>query len=87
MVEVERITLDPDPPQAGQKLTICYKFEGSGRKEATLVVTFTPRTGGGTFEVTEEEPCVTIDVPAGATWITVEDEGGPSPDASAPVEQ
>ena len=86
MGAVERISLNPDPPKAGEKLTICYDFEGSGSDSATLVVTFTPGGVPASYEVTREEPCVVIQVPIEATWITVEDRDGPSPDASAPVE-
>ena len=83
--QTQRITLDPDPPLAGQKVTICYDFEGLELSETTLRVSF-PGTGGtADYEVSVNNPCVTIDVPGTATRIAVEDLDGPSPDKQAPV--
>lgn len=86
MPTTQRITLDPDPPEAGQPVKICYDFDGLDPARTVLKVTFGPdATPGGEHEVDEDEPCVTIDVPQHATSITVEDLEGPSPDKVAPV--
>jgi hypothetical protein len=83
--EVQRISLQPDPPTQGRKVTICYEFSGSGISSTTLRVTFTGASGSTNYEVSASSPCVTIDVPDTATAITVEDLNGDSPDKWAPV--
>lgn len=86
MAEPQRITLDPDPPSQGTVVTICYNFSGSGVTSTTLKVKFGSGDSGTTYEVSEANPCVEVDVPSGATAITVEDMNGPSPDKWAPVQ-
>lgn len=81
----QRIKLDPDPPQAGKPLTICYEFSGLQIEQTVLRVTFTPNDGSDDYTVTRASNCVTVDVPSNALQITVEDQGGPSPDKVAPV--
>ena len=80
----QRITLDPDPPVQGQRVRICYDFDGSGLSSTTLGVSF---DGGDEtdHEVDAENPCVTIDVPDGAILITVSDSSSVSPNKTAPV--
>lgn len=81
---MQRISLDPDPPVHGAQVTICYDFDGLQLTSTDLEVTFTP-AGNSKHTVTPSDPCVTIDVPANATRIIVEDLDGPSPDLTAPV--
>lgn len=75
----QRITLDPQPPVQGKPLTICYDFAESGLSSTTLTVTFDVGTPAS-YEVSAQNPCVTIDVPANAANITVSDASGVSPD-------
>lgn len=83
----QRITLNPDPPVAGQTLEICYDFSGLGLDKMRLRVTFDPDVvSPAEYSVTPDHPCVTILVPEGAQSITVEDLDGPSPDKNAPIE-
>jgi len=82
----ELISLNPDPPEQGMALTICYDFAGLPIGSTTLRVTFTP--GGTTSDqpVTSKNPCVTVNVPAGAEAILVEDPSGYSNDKTAIIE-
>lgn len=83
----QRISLDPDPPVQGQPVEICYDFSGLELNSTRLKVTFKPQTEAPTeHTVTPGDNCVTVQVPAGAESILVEDLDGPSPDKGAIVE-
>ena len=83
----QRISFNPDPPQAGQPLTICYDFSGTGLSFTHLKVTFTPPVvSPATYVVTPDAPCVTVTVPRGAVSILVEDIDGPSPDKGGVID-
>ena len=63
---MSNITANPDPPCKGQPCTFCINPPA----DATLTVTFNP--GGSTqHQVTKANPCVTVNVPAGAITCVV----------------
>lgn len=72
-----RISFSPDPPQAGKPLKICYDFNGSGVNSTRLEVTYDPPSGSTKYDVTPQNPCVTITC-AAAKEIFVTDLDGPS---------
>lgn len=80
-----RITVEPDPPQAGQPLRICYDFSGSGLESTTLRVTFDPG-GSEDYAVTPANPCVTINVPGNAETYNITDLASQSQDKGGPVD-
>ena len=84
-MSTQRITLEPDPPVAGQALKVCYDFAGSGITETTLRIEYDPSRGTSDEEVSISDPCVTVTVPSGATAIAVTDIDGPSVPKTAPV--
>ena len=71
-----RITCYPDPPKAGDWVTICHEWDpaepGSG---LDLNVTFEPTGGSGLYPITcpmvGSMACVKLTVPGGATAMTV----------------
>lgn len=74
---MQRITFSPDPPEAGKTLKICYEFAGSGVSSTRLEVSYDPPNGSTKYDVTPQNPCVTIQC-AVADEITVDDLDGPS---------
>lgn len=78
----QRITIDPDPPQAGGSVTICYDFDGLAETVAVadLTVDFRPDDIGGDVSIapTKEDPCVVVQIPASADGGFVVDNGGHS---------
>lgn len=71
------ITVNPDPPKAGNDLEICY--QGTGLSQITLDIDWTP-SGLSPTSVTISFPpgCATIAVPATATEIEITDPTGGS---------
>lgn len=71
-----RITCYPDPPKAGDWVTICHEWDpaepGSG---LDLNVTFEPTGGSASYPVVCPVlggiACITIMVPSGAEFVTV----------------
>jgi hypothetical protein len=81
----ERISFNPDPPEQGMALTICYDFSQLGISSTTLRVAFTPG-GASDHPVSKTDPCVEVQVPANAEAILVEDLSGYSNDKTAIIE-
>lgn len=81
------ISVNPDPPKAGQPVTICYDFREGDPDPALLTVEID--VPGGTnsqsIELTKAEPCETIAIPAGATGLLITDPYGPSADCGRVV--
>ena len=64
----QRFTIDPDPPQAGQPVKICYEFTGTPLTETEIKIDWRPDTiPDESHAVTPADPCVTVTVPAGAS--------------------
>ena len=74
------ISVDPDPPKRGQPVTICYAFREGDPDPALLTVEIDVPGGvnSQSIELTKDEPCETITVPADATGILITDPHGPS---------
>ena len=79
------ITLNPDPPVAGQNCTVCYV---GGALPQTGTVTF-PGSGLPAVPITWPSPggCVDVPVPAGVRRMRVEDDSGQADYVDAPVVQ
>lgn len=72
------ITINPDPPVAGQPLEICYTFNDE-IQSVTLLVQFTnspPPPTSMTVVLTPGDRCKTIPVPATAVGFAIEDQDG-----------
>jgi hypothetical protein len=86
MAEPQRISFEPDPPQAGKILKICYSFENLPQDKTQLEVSFNPAVvSPATYDVTRKDPCLTLLVPE-ADSILVQDLDGPSPDKEGMIE-
>ena len=83
---LQLISFNPDPPEQGMALTICYDFSHVGIASTTLRVTFLPDGGSSEQPVSATDPCVTVQVPATAEAILVQDESGFSKDKGAIIE-
>lgn len=79
-----RISVDPDPPEAGESLQICYDFSGTGLESTTLTVTFDPG-GSENLLVTPHAPCQTITVPSNAEVYNITDQSAQSQDKGGSV--
>ena len=75
----QRITLDPDPPQAGKPCTICYDFTGLELKDTKIVITYVPPGGEDSVVLLPAANCADITV-AAATSMHLEDTSGESPE-------
>lgn len=77
------ITVDPDPPKAGEDLKICYPDPGT--PSITLDIDWTPAgLHPPTVTISFPPGCATISVPATATEIEIVDPtGGSDPYTSA----
>lgn len=77
------ITLDPDPPVAGAKLTIC---KVGGTLPGTGTLTWEPDSITEPDDVAwPESGCIEITCPDTATNIQVEDDAGEAPYRDVPV--
>lgn len=79
--EPDLITLDPDPPQAGHSMKICFKFREGDPSPITLEITFTPIPGTPTVttvQVSDSNPCATVQVPSDAATYQIIDRSGTS---------
>jgi hypothetical protein len=76
-----KITFDPDPPQKGKALKICY----TGTLPRTLDIDWDP--AGTPTSATCPSPggCVTITVPANASSVIVHDPSGAAEDKTSVV--
>ena len=79
------ISVTPDPPVAGQNMTVCYDFDGTGLTETHLDVHFNPAGGSVGVHLTTVKPCATIRCPDGAGGVAIEDQDGQSDDWMSPV--
>lgn len=77
------------PPQIASVpcwVLVCYDFSDGASSPVILDLTF-PGTGYGyRTEVSKDEPCVKVYVPAGATGLSIVDTSGQSQDGGALVE-
>ena len=80
-----RISFDPEPPEQGGKVTICYDFSDLELADTVLLVSFYMNPEPTSYPVSPATACVTIDVPDAAVSLLVEELEGPSPDAATPV--
>ena len=76
---MERITIDPDPAQAGQDAKICYDFSGLSLTSVTIKIEWKPDTiQDQEIILTPEAPCVVVKVPVGASGGFLIDQSGNS---------
>lgn len=82
-----KISATPQPPKQGDPCKICYDFQPEDPDPITLRITWTLESGDdvSTVQVTREEPCVTVQVPADAIALLVEDLTDGSADYSSSV--
>lgn len=71
-----RITATPDPVQPGQKLKVCYDFDGA-TSPVTLTLYYDPPTPSVQITLSAEEPCKEVVVPQ-TTGLTIIDDTGQS---------
>lgn len=76
-----RISVSPDPPSASFPMTVCYDFSGLSATEVTISLDF-GEAGGMSVKPTQDDPCVQVSIPAGATSVLLEDMSGRSADVS-----
>lgn len=85
---MQRISIDPDPPQAGKALRICYDFFGSGLTSTTLKIHYVPTSYGTDTVTVSESPagssCKEILCPA-ASSLTIVDGSGVSQDLASVI--
>jgi hypothetical protein len=88
MAAPDLISFEPDPPEAGSSLKICYDFDNAGGIDKTrLQVSFNPPVvSTATYDVDRKDNCVTIVLPAGALTILVKDLDGPSADKGGVID-
>lgn len=72
------ITANPDPPVKGQMCEFC--LPGGG----ILEITFTPPGTSTQYPVTEESPCISVEVPANAGTVIAHDVSGETDDYTSP---
>lgn len=78
------ISVDPDPPQQGEDVRVCYNFDAITGDSVSLRITFDPG-GTETVTVTRAERCVTVSVPQEAGVYLIEDLSRQSYDKGGPV--
>lgn len=86
---IKRFSIDPDPPQAGQWLTICYDFEGPPKATSPVTVKIQITGGGGqilTVELNEITQCYEFELPSTALTINLHDTSGQSEDMTRIVQ-
>ena len=78
------------PPQIASVpcwVLVCYDFDSTGATSPVILELTFPGTGFGyRTEVSKEEPCVRVFVPAGATGLSIVDTTAQSQDGGALVE-
>ena len=81
------ISVTPSPiPSVPCWVLVCYDFSGGASSPVIFELTF-PGTGFGyRTEVSKDDPCVKVYVPAGATGIGIVDTSAQSQDGGALVE-
>lgn len=75
---VDRITVSPNPPCAGQSATICYDFSGVSGTTVNLTLEFEPDSIAN-IDITIDKDvsnCKTVTIPAGALRLTIVDPNG-----------
>ena len=82
------ISVTPSPiPSVPCWVLVCYDFDSTGATSPVILELTFPGTGFGyRTEVSKEEPCVRVYVPAGATDIIIVDSTAQSQDGGALVE-
>lgn len=77
----------PQIPYVPHWVLVCYDFASTGATSPVILELTFPGTGFGyRTEVSKEEPCVRVYVPAGATGLYVVDASAQSQDGGALVE-
>lgn len=76
------ISSDPDPMQQGQPAKVCFDFRPGDPDTIPLIVTWTVEEGTlqETCTLKRNDPCHTIDVPADAVAVNIEDTTATSAD-------
>lgn len=86
---VLKISVSPDPLKQGQSGQVCYSFSKDDPSPITLNIAWATLSGAvpdDTVIVTRENPCATVQVPASAVAVTIEDKTGNSADYSGSVQ-
>lgn len=81
------ISITPNPiPSVPCWVTVCYDFESTGATSPAVVeISFGGTDDSYKTEVTKDNPCVPVYVPADASSVDVVDASGQSQDKSAQV--
>lgn len=80
------ITISPNPiPSVPAWVLVCYNFDDGASSPVILDISFSGAPYEFRTEVSKEDPCVRVYVPAGASSIDVEDTSVQSQDKSAQV--
>lgn len=81
------ITIEPNPiPIAPCWVRVCYEFENSGAASpVVLEISFGGLPDGYKTQVTKDDPCVPVYVPAGASSVKIVDTTMQSQDDAAQV--
>lgn len=83
----QRISVNPNPPVAGEPVKITYDFSGADITSARLCVSFFPKPNSSEQKATVANPTIEVEVPEDAEQITIEDKDGDSPDLVKAVDQ
>ncbi len=82
----QRFSFDPIDPSVGTKLTICYDFGAAPAATSPVAVMIDYGVGSATqANLTADDNCVTVTVPAGCEDIVAHDTTGQSADGSVVV--
>lgn len=80
------ITITPSPiPSVPAWVLVCYDFDQGATSPVILELTFTGAPWGYRVEVSKDEPCVRVYVPAGTQSLFVVDTSRQSADQAAQV--
>lgn len=80
----QRISINPNPPRAGQQATVSYNFTGTTLAEVRLEITYStttpPDPEPAIITLKPQSNSKTITLPDDAEQITITDMDGESPD-------
>lgn len=80
------ITISPNPiPSVPAWVLVCYNFDDGASSPVILEVDLTGTPYEFRTEVSKENPCVRVYVPAGCSGVVIVDTTMQSQDAAAPV--
>ncbi|MCR9245629.1 MAG: hypothetical protein NXI31_11405 [bacterium] len=75
-----RITVTPNPANAGDDITICYDFSGVSETSVTLSLSWDPPHDPDSVTLTPEDNCVVVTSSPNTEGLIISDNSGNSED-------